>query len=272
MKIPLGLTRFRFEKRYRYFLQSVIITVFIYLISIKQLDISPREIPVYVLLLVVVGTIITHYPNIDLKNLFLSILMPSSLIAGTILSLSYFPNLGILFKIFAIISFGVLYYLISLIDNIFLVVEDREEIIPLYRVAITWSQILQIVCAIPLFSGLFKLEISPFLQSIIIGAVSFLFTFYQLSISKFDKEAKNVRVGEIIFFSSFVFFITAAISGAISFVPAEAFIKSLLTSVVLMFGLSYTTAYLKNEISKKFLFQFFIIFLIFFLLFIAFTF
>jgi hypothetical protein len=272
VRFPGFLLKFKVEKRYRYLIQSILVTLFIYLVTVNQLDVTAREVPVYVLVLVVLGTIVVHYPNIDIKNIFLSILMPSSLIAGALLSLYYFPNLGLPFKFFSIVCFGVIYYLLSLIDNIFLVVEEREEVIPLYRVAITWSQILQAVCAIPLFSGIYKLGISPFIQAFIMGIVSLLFTVYQLSISKFDKDAKTVRVGEGIFFSLFVLFIVTAVSVAVSFVPAEAFTKGLLTAIVLMFGLSYTTSYLKNDISKKTLFQFLIIFLIFFALMVLFTF
>jgi len=81
--------------------------------------------------------------------------------------LKYFPNLGYLFKIFAIISFGSFYYFLSLVDNVFLVVQDREETIPLYRAVYGVESNYQVHSTIPLFSGIFKLGINGILQSMI---------------------------------------------------------------------------------------------------------
>jgi len=83
-----------------------------------------------------------------------------------------------IFKLLGFFIVSILYYLINLVNNIFLVVEEKADIIPLYRVALTWSQILLIIVSIPLFAGIYKLNVSPLLQAGYVGLLSFSFTLY----------------------------------------------------------------------------------------------
>jgi hypothetical protein len=258
MKIKLDL-----ERKHKYLIQSLLVCIFIYVVSQNVIPLSKLYIGVLLTLLVVSGSYISHYPNIHKGNFLISILMPAGVLSGAILSLHFFPNLGFWFQLMVIAFFGSMYYLVSLSDNIFLVVHDREEVIPLYRVAVTWSQILQVVVAIPLFAGIFKMNSTAFVQSFLISFITFLFTYYQLWIYKFDKDAKNTGVGETLYLSFSAFFIMFATSFAVSFFPTEAFLRASFSSSVLLFTLSYISAYLKNEISRKMIVGYLIIILVF---------
>jgi hypothetical protein len=144
-----------------------------------------------------------------------------------------------------------------------LVVEGREEVIPLYSVATAWSQVIQVIVAIPLFSGIFKLDTSGIVQSIFVGITGFLFVVYQIWASRYDKEAKNTGVGESILLSVLGLFLVFSFSVAVSFFPSEAFLRALLISAVLMFVLNYVASYLRNDINRKMIVEFILIFSIF---------
>ena len=271
IKIMALTTKIKTQKKYRYLLQSVLATLFLFLFSTGKLEISFGFLALVVFSLALFGTILIHYPNVDLRNVFFVLLMPVSLMTGALLFINFFPNLGQIFKVTAILVFGLLYYVVSLVDNVFLVVEDREEVIPLYTVATAWSQVVQVVVAIPLFSGIFKLNFNGVTQSGLVAIVAFLYVIYQIWSSRYDKDAKNTKVGESLLLSILGMFLVLASSIAIIFIPSEAFLRALLISAVLMFVLSYIASYLRNDINRKMIVQFVIIFLVFLSLILIFT-
>lgn len=258
MKLKLNI-----ERKQRYLIQSVLSSVFVLVVAQKYLNLAFWQVALIALVLVISGSLVSHYPNIKKENLLTSILMPLGVLSGALLSLHFFPNLGLPFKLIVITFFGLMYYLVLLADNIFLVVHDREEVIPLYRVAVTWSQILQVVVAIPLFAGIFKIGTTSFLQSFIISVIAFLFTYYQLRIYQFDADAKRTGVGEELYLCFTSFFFIFSTSFAVSFFPGEAFLRALFAASVLMFLLSYISGYLKNEITRKMVIGYFAIMLVF---------
>ncbi|MFZ2664512.1 MAG: hypothetical protein WAX66_04075, partial [Patescibacteria group bacterium] len=209
MKIKLDL-----ERKHKYLIQSLLSGVFIYIITQDIIPLSKWYVGIFMVLLVVSGSYVSHYPNIHKENFLVSIIMPMGVLSGALLSLHFFPNLGFVFKLLVVAFFGFVYYLVSLSDNIFLVVHDREEAIPLYRVAVTWSQILQVVVAIPLFAGIFKINTNAFVQCFLVSSIASLCTYYQLWIYQFDQDAKRIGVGEIIFLSFSAFFFMYASSFA----------------------------------------------------------
>lgn len=259
------------QKKHKYLIISVFVTFFLYLFSTGRIHFELWYTVAFVIGLVLFGTILTQYSNIDLKNFLYILLMPLSLLSGALLFFNSFPNLGSISKVVAVLCFGVFYYLVSLIDNVFLVVQDREEVIPLYRVATAWSQIIQIIVAIPLFSGIFKLGVNGVYQGILVGIISFFYVIYQIWASRYDKDAKSTGVGEAIFLSTLGLFLVASSSIAVSFIPTEAFLRALLVSAVLMFVLSYVASYLRNDINKKMMVQFVFIFAIFLFIIVFFT-
>jgi len=246
----------KINKRQRYLIQSLLIIFFLYLYWIDVFDFSVYSLIALILVINSFGSLLIHYPNINLKNVFISILMPTFLLLGAVLFIDSFPNLDNIFMYFVLFFFGFIHYLVSLVDNVFLVIQSREEAIPLYRVAAAWSQILQTVVAIPLFAGIFKLNIGSTYQALLIFFSTVFFAYYQIWSYTFDKEAKEAGVGEKIYLILLVAFLTSVCSITTSFVPSESFLRALLVSSVLMFGLTYITAHLKNDISQKIMFQF----------------
>lgn len=239
------------EKKSKYIIQSVLIAIIIYVFTEDLIHLSVIAKVMISLAVVFSGALITHYPGVTKDNFLISVIMPIGVLLGAVLSLDLYPNLGTLFKLLVIAFFAGMYYLVSLADNIFLVVHDRDEIIPLYRVAVTWSQILQVIVAIPLFAGIFKINSISSIQALIVSAVSFLFAYYQLWIYRFEPDAKKVSVGErfyLCFITSFIVFVA---SFSVSLFPSEDFLRALFASSVLLFVLNYVSAHLKNEISRK---------------------
>ncbi|HNS71161.1 MAG TPA: hypothetical protein PKK07_00375 [bacterium] len=264
-------SKLKIQKKHKYFLQSLFVAVFLYLYTAGRLHLDVYTAGGLVVFIVLFGTFITQYPNIDLKNIFYTIINPLSLLSGSLLFFHFFPNLSFIIKMTALIFFAGFYYLVSLVDNIFLVVEDREESIPLYRAATAWAQIIQVVVAIPLFSGIFKIDTNCLVQNTMIGIISSLYVVYQLWVSRFDSDSKKSGIGESFLLSSMTFFLTFSIGTAISFIPTEAFLRALLISLVLMFSLTYISSYLKNDINNKMMTQFTFIFLLFLGIVIFFT-
>ena len=118
------------------------------------------------------------------------------------LALLFFPNISLIFKLSAIVAFSFLDYVILLINNVFLVIEDREEVIPLYRVAVTWSLILQIIVLIPLVASVYKFNVSSFYQAAAVAVLSFFYSFstsffhlllYNRNISRYQCDRKCSR-------------------------------------------------------------------------------
>lgn len=250
-------------KKNKYLIQSFLVAIFIYVFTQGIIKTGIVNISILSLILVFSGSLISHYPGINKKNFFYSVIMPLGVLVGALLSLYFYPNLGSIFKIIVIIFFFGLYYLVSLADNIFLVVDDREEIIPLYRVAVTWSQILQAVVAIPLFAGIFKLNVSASIQSITVAIISFLFTYYQLWIYRYEPDAKKLSGGEKLYLCLISLFIMFFSVFSVSFFPSEDFLRALFASSILLFLLNYISGHLKNEITRKMIFRYLVICLVF---------
>ncbi len=259
------------DKKIKYIAQALLIGGFLHVVYFNQ-DFNKIVLLGAGLALLVLGSLFVHYPNVSKpETLFMSLILPISLVLSAILFLRFYPNLGEYFRIGVIFGFIIVYYLVLLSDNIFLVVKGREEIIPLYRVAVTWSLILIIVIAIPLFSGIFKLPVNPLYHVLFVGCFSFLFNLYQIWSSRYDEDAKDVEVGEMVLLSLVVAFFVIAATIATLFFPTEAFLRALFTASILMFGLNYISSYLKNNVSSRLLLEYFFISVLFLILLLLFT-
>jgi hypothetical protein len=149
---------------------------------------------------------------------------------------------------------------------VFIVVEDKEDTIPLYRVAITWAQILIVIIAIPFFAGVFKIPANFIMQDLVVGASSFLFALYLLWTLGFDREVVRIGAGESIMMGLMVAFFAFSSALAVSFIPAESFLRSLLCAGSLMFGLNYMVLHYKNRLNKSIIFEYVFLLAIFLLL------
>ena len=244
------------EKKYRFAIHALFYAAFLFLHSSGFIPLESFGLYFAILLVTSFSVILVHYPNVTYRNIFMAVLLPMNLALGGTLALLLFPNISLVFKLSAIIAFSFLDYIILLINNVFLVIEDREEVIPLYRVAVTWSLILQIIVLIPLVASIYKFNVNSFYHATAVAVLAFFYSLYQIWVTRYDKDAKNAGVAEKIFLSFIVFFLVFSGVIGVSFIPSEPFLRALFTSSVAMFGLSYVSAYLKNEINKKFIFQY----------------
>ncbi len=254
------------DKKFRYFIHSVVVLLSIYLFS-KDYDFKYA---ILAMVIAVMGTVFVHYPNVNWKNFFLSNILPAHLVSGTLLSLYYFPNLALPVEILFMLCAGAGFYLVSLVNNVFLVVEDKKEIIPLYRVAVTWSQIIFVTVSIPFFAGVFKLPTNSIFQNLISTFSAISFSTYLIWILHFDPDVKKARGLEIVILNLLngFFVFTSGISS--SFIPVESFLRALFVSSVLMFGISYISSHLKNSVTKRSLTESIIITFVFFALLLIF--
>jgi hypothetical protein len=241
-------------KRQKFSINAFLFCAFLYLVSMTFFLSSFQLL--YMAFVFVLGiNFIVHYPNVSVRNMFMVSVLSFSLLIGEAFFLRGFPNFTLVFKLGAIFGGGILQYLILLATNIFLVVRDKEEAIPLYRVAVTWSQILVSLVAIPLFVGLAKLPVNAFLQTALFGLLGFIFSYYQIRFMRFDPDTKKVRVGEIVGVCVLSMFALGTFNLSLSFIPSEAFLRALAATAMLMFLLGYISGHLKNSIDKKLLVQ-----------------
>lgn len=252
----------RIDKRTKYLLLSL--TAFAFFLFFSETEgILRGVIALLIIFLGIVGTLWVQYPNYRRENFLYTILLPVHLAAGTMMSLVYFPNLGLPTKILALIGVGGILYIISLINNIVLVMETKEEVIPLYKAALAWSQILIIVVAIPYISGVYKIPFNALFQNLMVSFSAFLFTIYSLWMQGFDADISKIQLSERVFLGLFVFFLTFAAGIGVSFLPTESFLRALFVSSVLMFALGYLQAHYKNSVTKKLIAEYLVITLIF---------
>jgi len=244
--------------------------------STVQFLLTPKSLRVVILTLIfaVGGSYFTQYDSLSFsrgrfRGLIVS-LLPLSLTLGVLLSFYHFPNFSFFFKMFALVVVGFLYYIISLVNNIFLVVDEKADVFPLYRVAVTWSQILLVIVSIPVYVGIYKLHYAPIGQAIWATIPSFIFAGYYLWNLSFDKRVRRLSLLEKGINSLFCVFLVALSGLAVSFIPTEPFLRGLFSASVLLFGLNYLEGYLKNRLNKGFLYIYGGIFLIFLILILVF--
>lgn len=260
---------FNLEKRHRYFIYSISISILVYVFSFVS-STDKVTIAFLLFLLVLVGTFVTQYPNVTVKNFFLLLIIPISLISGMLLTLIYFPNLGLVIKIAIAGVSAALLYISSLINNIFIVVAEKREIIPLYRVASIWELILLNVTAIPLFAGIFKLPLNNFIQNGLVGLASTILLIYLIWVIRFDPDSRQVEIGELVFIVVYSVFLTIVAGVAVSILPSESFLRALFVSSVFMFSVNYLQGHIKNSINLSILTEYFLLSSITFFLLVSF--
>jgi len=224
-----------------------------------------------VLIVTLVGSFLVQRPNSRLINTLVTGILPLSLTLGFVLSLIYFPNLSRIFKLLTLLVYAFILYMVLLVNNVFLVVEERREIIPLYRVASTWSKILISTVSIPLLAGLFKLNQNALVETAVSGLSAFLFYLYLLWSLKYNHEVKKYRAGEAIGILALCIFFVMSATLAVSFFPTETFLRALYVSSVMIFGLSYVEGHLKNTINRRLITEHLLISVVFLLLLLVFN-
>jgi hypothetical protein len=246
----MKLTLPKLQKKHIYLVYSCLAVFSLVVVSYSQ---GQRRViaSVAACLIIVVGAYFTQATLITLQNAVTIFLLPAHLVAGTLLSLYYFPNLGLPTKMGALISVGIIIYIVSLMNNIFLIVEQKGSLIPLYRVALTWCQILLVIIAIPFFAGIFKMPINSFFQNLIAALSTFFFSFYMVHVQSFDTFTRKTEVGGRVMYSLLSSFIVFSLGLCVSFLPTKSFLRALFVSSVLMGVLGYMQSNIRNDITRK---------------------
>ncbi len=193
-------------------------------------------------------------------------LLPLSLSFGVFVSFYHFPNFSLFFKVSILLVVALLYYLIELVNNIFLVVDEKADIFPLYRVAVAWSQILLVITAIPIYVGIYKFDWPVFVQAIVSGGFTLLFTVYYLWSLGFDGRVRRIFLADKFMMGLFSAYLVGASYLAVAFVPAAAFLRGLFSASVLLFVLNYMDGYVRNRLSRGLLYTYGFFCLVFLLL------
>ncbi|MCA9307950.1 hypothetical protein KC980_00390 [candidate division WWE3 bacterium] len=256
------ITNALLSKKHRYLVFSVAVFSLIYLYSEAVLRIS-MGLSLLVVLVTLLGSIAVQYPNIAKQNIPYILLMPYHFIAGILLSIHLFPNLALPIKFVLFFAVGVLSYILSLMTNIFLVVHERQKLVPLYRVANTWAQILVVIVAIPYFTGIFKLEFNPLLQNFIVALSGFSFVLYMFWTQRYDPDSIDISLVEQVVDSLQVATGMFFAGLAVAFLPTESFLRGVFVAAVLMAGYGYMESHYKNSITRKLVVQYSLIVLLF---------
>ena len=255
---------FALVKKAKYIAQSLFLTLLL-----SYAAFGGRITLGYFLLLLIctlVSTYFIHVPNISKNNYFYVVLIPVEVIVSSALTFTFFPNLGVPIKLLALTNIFALSYAVSLVNNIFLVIYERDQTFPLYRAAVTWSQIILVVVSIPLFAGIYKTSWNPLLQNSVSGISAFLFCIYTYWVLGFDKDYPAKRVGERLLLSCYALFAVAFFGLSLSFFPSETFIRSLFVSSILMSALGYIQSHYKNQLDSRIVLEYASISLVFMLL------
>lgn len=270
-KLINKLQFFANDKKIRYLILSIILTLLVYFLSIFIADESSLfYLAIFILLLGLIGLVISSYSTFFSRSLIYSMILPGHLIVGFLFMFFYFPTLGPIIELIAFFSLATLFYIIFLVNNVFLVVEEKGSVIPLYDAAVTWVQILIIVVSIPYISGVYKIPIDLLVQNTIMSFSILLFCFYMIWVMSLDSDVKRTGKSEKVFLAWFLTFITFSAGVSVSLIPTESFLRALFIASLLMFDLAYIFAHYKNKLNLRMILEYGVISLIFFIVLLIF--
>lgn len=255
LKQRLNASLQKIDKKPRFALYSLLVSLFVFLFAFGGSEEYKLLYTFVAVTVSILGVFIIQFPFVSLRNFLTHALMPFHLTIGVIGSFYYFPNLSVYIKIVLIILFFVAMYVASLINNVFLVIEERRESIPLYRAALTWMQILLITLAIPFFASLFKINVNALVQNGIAALSSAALVLYLIWAYSFEDGHKNLSKGErisLVLFSMFFVFFGGL---SVSFFPTESFLRAIFVASILMFCLNYVSETLKNNVTMNLVVQ-----------------
>jgi hypothetical protein len=259
------------EKKVRFALLSVFFASALFYLS--DLLTNDRELFYTLLVLGVLGVVVlagAQFSDIIKKSWVLSTILPMHLAVGFLITFYYFPFLGPLVRLSAYIGLGIIIYVLLLVNNIFLVVEEKGSVIPLYNAAVIWVQILITTISIPFISGVYKIPVSFLVQNFIVFISSMMLSTYLLWCLHYDKDIIKTTINEKVTLISLLSFLIFIAGVSISFFPSESFLRGLLMSSIFMFNMNYIYGHYKNKLVKLVLYEFAVIIVIFSILLIIF--
>lgn len=252
MQLVNNIKRFSRNKKLKYGILSVGISIgLFYLASIIKNETTLYYTVIVLVVITVIGVIGTQFSNFVKMSWLISWLLPFHLYLGFLTTFFYFPNLGPAVKIMAFFGLALASYIILLVNNIFLVVEEKGNLIPLYNAAVTWVQILVIVISIPFISGVYKIPSTFLIQNLIVAVSAALLCFYMIWCMSFDPDIKRTSRKEKVTLVTILTSIIFSLGVSISFFPSESFLRALFVASLLLFNLNYIYAHYKNRLSQR---------------------
>lgn len=215
------------------------------------------------ILLVFIANLLVLYPGYRVKDLFYISFEPLIISISTVFGLIFFPNLNIFFKIILILVSGGMVYISTLTNNLTIAEKIEESSLPLFRVALLWTQILLILQSIPLLTVIYKLNLPFYLQSFFILIYFILASFlylHTLLLSRKQEEIGKKELNTLIIQMGWIPFLASL---AVSFIPAESFLRATFVTSVYMGMVGYIRNYIENSITKKIIVQYSLIALFF---------
>lgn len=176
---------------------------------------------------------------------------PFFLCLGVFFFYLYYPNLSFPVKLMAGVFNVFLLYTLLLLNNVLLVVGNREEVIPVYRVAISWVQIVLLGVSISLFTGIHRVLIQPVMQTLVVAGVSLILYLYAMWAYFLEREIRRPKTKESLTLAISLVLLTGWASFMTLFFSAETFLRGLFISSVFLLGLGYIQLYVKNSLSKR---------------------
>lgn len=258
-------------KKFRYLVTSVVLTfVLFYLSSVLTSD---KGLFYAILVFGVIGVVVvlgTQFSDFIRKSWVFSIILPLHLAIGFLITFFYFPYLGPVIRLLAFFGLGITTYVLFLINNIFIVVEEKGSVIPLYNAAVTWVQILITTISIPFITGVYKIPASFMVQNLIVFISSMLLNTYLIWCLTFDTDIIKTTIKEKFTLVSLLSFLVLLVGISISFFPSESFLRGLVVTSLIMFNMNYIYGHYKNKLVERVLYEFGIIIIIFSILLIVF--
>ena len=154
------------------------------------------------------------------------------------------------FKYLLLGSFGLLYYTSLLTNNILNV--SGFKIVPLSRAARTVNLLLTFICAFFGFSVFYKLHLPALIQLIFVFASSFLLGWQYLWSLDFKEKVSFEALRPCLFLA----FLTTELAFTLSFLPIRVFVRALMLTIPIYFGLGVWTQIKQRKLLKSYLFEF----------------
>lgn len=221
------------SKRQKYVFTSLLLAIGLYSTQLVPIDNFYRYLAIFGLF--IVSYFVSAWALFsDMKGVEWAVLVPFPGFYAVSVALFYYllPE-SIISLVFIFLLFGIGTYSLLLISNIFSVAAIK--MIPLYRAALAWSFIMQLITSLFFYNSIFSFRFPFFVNAILVFLVSFPIVLHGLWVVKLEAVVSK----QIINYSLTVAFILAQLAAALSFWPATVWIASisLVTGMYVFLGL-----------------------------------
>lgn len=236
-----------------------LIVTIIYIFGLLSFQYSSLDqnlfIGIFVSILLILN-LVALYPGYRVKDLFYISFEPAIITISTLYGLVFFPNLNIFFKVILIMISGGMLYISTLTNNLIIAEKIEESSLPLFRVALLWTQILLILQSIPLITVIYKLNLPFYLQSIFVLIYFVLASYSYLHTILLSRKEEEIERREFVILILQMGILPFLASLAVSFIPTESFLRGTFITSVYMGIVGYIRNYLENSITKKLIIQY----------------